>query len=67
MANGDCCSSTCHFEAANSPCNDFNTCTTGERCNAFGVCTGYTACNTNVTCDYCGSKCKLTGSVCKCG
>jgi hypothetical protein len=31
------------------------------------VCTGYTACNTDVTCDFCGSKCKLTGSVCKCG
>jgi cysteine-rich repeat protein len=66
-ANGDCCSSTCHFEAANSPCNDFNTCTTGERCNAFGVCTGFTACNTNVTCDFCGSKCKLTAGICKCG
>jgi cysteine-rich repeat protein len=65
--NGDCCSSTCQFEPANTPCNDHNTCTTGEKCTAFGTCVGFTACNTTLTCDICGSKCKVTAGVCKCG
>jgi cysteine-rich repeat protein len=65
--NGDCCNSTCHFEPNGAACNDHNTCTTGETCNAFGVCRGFTACQTTLTCDFCGSKCKLTAGVCKCG
>ncbi|HTO68372.1 MAG TPA: DUF2341 domain-containing protein [Myxococcota bacterium] len=45
-ADGDCCSSTCHFEANGSTCSDGNACTTGETCNA-GTCGGGTA----VTCN----------------
>jgi cysteine-rich repeat protein len=50
-ANGDCCSSTCHFEANGSSCSDGNACTTGETCNA-GTCGGGTAvtCNDNNGC-----------------
>jgi cysteine-rich repeat protein len=65
--NGDCCSATCHFEPAGTSCNDYNTCTTGEKCNGFGVCGGFTSCNTTLTCDFCGSKCRLQAGVCKCG
>ena len=65
--SGDCCSATCHFEPLNQPCNDHNTCTTGEKCNGAGTCTGFTSCNTTLTCNICGSKCTRNGSVCKCG
>lgn len=65
--NGDCCDSTCHFEPTNSPCNDHNTCTSGEKCNAVGQCVGFTTCNTTLTCNICGSKCTLAAGVCKCG
>ena len=65
--NGDCCSSTCHFEPAGTACNDHSTCTSGETCNGFGVCRGFTACNTTLTCNYCGSKCTLSAGVCQCG
>jgi cysteine-rich repeat protein len=49
--NGDCCSSTCHFEAAGSTCNDGNACTVGETCNQ-GVCGNGTAvvCNDGNAC-----------------
>lgn len=66
-ANGDCCNASCQFEPPNSACNDHNTCTTGEKCNNVGQCGGFTACNTTLTCDICGSKCKVTAGVCKCG
>jgi cysteine-rich repeat protein len=65
--NGDCCSSTCHFEPVGSPCNDHNTCTSGETCDGLGQCRGFTACNTSLTCNICGSKCTLSAGVCKCG
>ena len=67
MANGDCCSSTCHFEPSGSNCNDFNTCTTGERCDSVGRCVGFTSCNTSLSCSLCGSKCTQQAGVCKCG
>jgi cysteine-rich repeat protein len=66
-ADGDCCSATCQFAAFNSPCNDHNTCTNGEKCDTVGRCVGFTSCNTTLTCDICGSKCKVTAGVCKCG
>jgi cysteine-rich repeat protein len=49
--NGDCCSSTCHFEATGSSCTDHNACTVGETCN-LGVCGGGTAvvCNDGNQC-----------------
>lgn len=67
LDNGDCCNSTCHFEATNAPCTDHNTCTSGEKCNSVGHCIGFTACNTTLTCNICGSKCTLAAGVCKCG
>jgi cysteine-rich repeat protein len=36
--NGDCCSSTCHFESMGSPCPDGNLCNGNETCNGAGVC-----------------------------
>jgi cysteine-rich repeat protein len=36
--NGDCCSSTCHYEEPSSPCaSDGNQCT-ADRCNGLGTC-----------------------------
>src|SRR5439155_25133889 len=35
--NGDCCSATCRFEAAGSPCPNTNPCT-NSACNSIGVC-----------------------------
>ena len=64
---GDCCSATCQFEPAGSTCTDFNTCTTGETCNGIGHCVGFTSCNTTLTCDICGSKCRLQAGQCTCG
>ena len=39
-ANGDCCSSTCHFETVGSTCGDQTDdgCTNPDTCNASGVC-----------------------------
>jgi cysteine-rich repeat protein len=55
--NGDCCSSTCRFEAANGPCEDGLFCTVEDTCNATGTCvTGVpnTCADTNAcTADYC--------------
>ncbi|MFI5317479.1 MAG: hypothetical protein ACHQ6T_17395, partial [Myxococcota bacterium] len=50
-ANGDCCSSLCHFEATGSSCSDGNACTTGETCTT-GVCGGGSAvvCNDSNAC-----------------
>jgi cysteine-rich repeat protein len=39
-ANGDCCSSTCQFEAAASTCNDGSVCTSNDACDGAGVCVG---------------------------
>ena len=35
---GDCCSPTCTFEPAGSPCEDGNVCTTNSTCDGAGVC-----------------------------
>jgi cysteine-rich repeat protein len=35
---GDCCSSTCTFEANESPCDDGRACSVGEFCNGVGTC-----------------------------
>lgn len=47
---GDCCSPTCTFEAANSPCSDGNLCTTGDACNGAGTCAPGAACQVGTTC-----------------
>jgi len=36
--DGDCCSATCHYEVANSPCEDGQFCTINDKCNATGTC-----------------------------
>ncbi len=38
--DGDCCSSTCTFEVAGSPCSDGFWCTVGEACDGKGNCAG---------------------------
>jgi cysteine-rich repeat protein len=45
--DGDCCSSSCQYEALGSPCDDDDACTQGTICNATGVCGSGSA----VTCD----------------
>lgn len=37
-ASGDCCSSTCRYEATNSPCEDGLFCTVDDKCNGTGTC-----------------------------
>jgi cysteine-rich repeat protein len=37
-ANGDCCSSTCHFDAPGTPCADATVCNGGETCDGAGTC-----------------------------
>lgn len=37
-ANGDCCSSTCRYEAFNAPCEDGFFCTINDRCDSTGTC-----------------------------
>ena len=36
--NGDCCSSTCRYEATDSPCEDGQFCTLDDRCDGTGTC-----------------------------
>lgn len=38
VSDGDCCSSTCQFEAIGEPCSDGDDCTQGDECNGSGVC-----------------------------
>jgi len=38
-AAGDCCSPTCTFEPAGTPCDDGNVCTNNAGCDGLGVCT----------------------------
>jgi cysteine-rich repeat protein len=38
--DGDCCSSTCQYEASGSACSDGDACTTGETCDGAGSCGG---------------------------
>jgi cysteine-rich repeat protein len=64
LSNGDCCSSTCTFEAAGSACNSSqNACTANGTCNASGVC-----CKTaGTSCDTCGGTCQILNNACTCG
>ena len=39
-ADGDCCSSTCSFEALGSGCDDGVSCTTPDQCDGAGTCAG---------------------------
>ncbi len=39
-ANGDCCNSTCQFEAQGSTCDDANANTTSDQCDGAGECGG---------------------------
>ncbi|HTO74376.1 MAG TPA: hypothetical protein VMJ30_11160, partial [Gemmatimonadales bacterium] len=58
--NGDCCSSTCQFEAPGSPCEDGNPCTQSETCNGTGVCNGGApVCGNGVTDLACGEQCDV--------
>jgi cysteine-rich repeat protein len=49
---GDCCSATCTFEAAGSPCPDIEYCDGAEACDGNGVCLDTTPvdCNDDVAC-----------------
>jgi cysteine-rich repeat protein len=38
--NAGCCDATCHYQAANTPCDDGQLCTNGDVCDAAGVCAG---------------------------
>jgi len=38
LADGDCCSSTCAFEAVSAPCTDDSACTDGDACDGAGLC-----------------------------
>ena len=40
LIDGDCCSSSCQFEAAGNPCSDNNACTQTDQCNGAGHCVG---------------------------
>jgi len=63
--NGDCCSSTCQFEPARSPCTGTNVCVTATTCDGAGVCGGGTptpgACNDGNACTTADS---CAGGVC---
>ena len=37
-ADGDCCSSSCQFESAGSPCDDADACSQPDTCDGAGVC-----------------------------
>lgn len=39
-AAGDCCAADCQFEAAASPCDDADACTTPDTCDGAGACVG---------------------------
>ena len=44
--DGDCCSSTCSFEASGSSCDDATVCTDVDECDGAGTCAG-----TPIVCD----------------
>jgi cysteine-rich repeat protein len=69
LLDGDCCSSTCHYDAFGATCDDGNAASVLDHCNGYGVCQ---ACNNGVyepgeTCedgntvdgDCCSSTCQL--------
>lgn len=46
ITSGYCSGSTCYantYAAANTVCDDGNSCTTGDRCDAYGACSGTTS------------------------
>jgi cysteine-rich repeat protein len=58
---GDCCSPTCHFEPAGSPCaSDGNVCTV-DACNATGTCT-HAAGNPGTVCRAAAGPCDVAES-----
>ncbi len=40
VVDGDCCSSTCQFEASGNNCSDGNACTQTDQCDGAGTCVG---------------------------
>jgi uncharacterized delta-60 repeat protein len=48
LANGDCCSSTCQFEAAGGACADEGNACTSDTCDGAGTCQ-----HDAITCDLC--------------
>lgn len=57
-AEGDCCSSTCQFEAGGSVCNDNNSCTFIDQCDGAGLCAGNgSTCGNSLLEDGCGEQC----------
>lgn len=38
LLDGDCCSSSCQFEATGSSCDDVDACTNGDQCDGAGQC-----------------------------
>jgi len=40
VVDGDCCSSTCQYEASASPCTDNDACTQTDQCDGAGTCVG---------------------------
>jgi cysteine-rich repeat protein len=63
-SNGDCCSSSCQYEAAASPCDDGNGCTLTDGCQA-GTCVGSNpvVCTAIEPCHVAGS-CNVVTGVC---
>jgi cysteine-rich repeat protein len=59
IADGDCCSATCQYEAADSFCDDGDFCTDGDACDGAGICVagGARNCSDGVGCtvDSCDS------------
>ncbi len=55
--DGDCCSSSCQFDVAGTPCADTSVCTSGETCDGAGTCTiaSTLTCDDGVFCtrDFC--------------
>ncbi len=64
--DGDCCSSSCQYEADLGPCDDGDACTAGDHCNATGSCIATPigdggACSDGDACTF-GETC--TGGIC---
>jgi cysteine-rich repeat protein len=52
--DGDCCSSSCKFEALGSACDDGNVCTSNDQCDGAGTCAGTAntaACDDGLLCN----------------
>ncbi len=64
VLNGDCCSATCAFEPAESPCPDIEYCDGVEACDGAGVCLDTTPvdCSDGVACTV--DTCDETADIC---